>query len=254
MNNIFNTRVKRLITDDLLEYGKHLLWFLGFVIGILMILNIFVGINVVMIRNIRDFLDINVGVTLIGTGIFSFVSSGFLVFMFISGIVTGYELPQHVRQGIARGEYFIGVTIAAIIVSLLIAPLILLVNMIFNLFVTIEGVFYHLFQMGGGEISLLIAQFLMYIALFLLGFCIAIIWQRVGWQLGVAFIVLLLMISSFLGWNIVNGFNVFNVTFDNYLFEIEWAFSTGFFIGVIMIAILGIIAYMLIKKVPVKVH
>jgi len=253
MNNIFNSRVKRRLQENLLEYGKYIFGFLGFAIVIPVVLHILFG-NRFMIFNITyvgDFNDINI------ERIFNFASFGFFaIFIFIAGIVGGYELPQYVRKGIARKEYFTSEVVAVGIVSLLVAPLMLLINMIINSFVASESLFYRAFSIGGDGISTMVVQFLMYIMLSLFGFFIAILWQRVGWQIGVGITVAFLLISSLLGWNIVNWFNLLTVTTSEYWFEIEWSLSNGLLgaIAMVMIAVLGFGTYILIKSVSVEAH
>jgi len=258
MNNIFNSRVKRLIKADLLEYVKYLFGFFGLAVVIPIVLNLLfgtsgeIGIGIGNLNiNIADFGRINIG------GIFNFISFGFFVFvMFIAGITAGSELPQHIRVGIARKEYFIATIVSAVIVSLLIAPFVLLLNIIVNSLITPGSLFYNTFHIGGGEISILTMQFLMYTSLFLLGYCGAIICQRVGWLIGVAIIVAVFIILGFLGWNIAIGFNMFNLTIGDHWFEIETSSDNGFFsiMGILTTAVLGIGTYMLIKNVSVKVR
>jgi len=250
MNNSLNSRITRLIKDDLLDYGKHLLGFLGVLIASLVInigLNRGIGaipeVLTIDLGNFGEF-AIDFGEFAMA-GIFNTLSFGFfIIIMFISGIVIGYELPQHVRRGVARKEYFIATTIAAVIVSLLIIPLLLLMNMIFNIFANSGSTF-----LDDGRISMLVMQFLMYIVLFLFGYCIAIIWQRVGWQLGIVTTVVLLSILSFLGWQ--TGI-IFTLTADDYYYWLRWSFSNIFLVGMTMA--LAIATYTLIRGVSVKSH
>jgi len=265
MNNILNERVRRIVREDLLEYGKYILFFLvlGFVIPFL--LSQIFGTRIV----VMDFVDgaFNIDLGDFGSvnidGVFNFVSFGiFSVFMFIAGITGGVELPQNVRWGVARNDYFTATVISAIIVSLIFAPVMLLFNTIINLFVSSGSVFYNFFQIGGGEFPVLVFHFFTYVALFLVGYYIPLVWQRFGWYIWLAFIILLVLlipISGILGLNIVIGFNVFEVTTtDDYLFLISWDFTDGFsgifvLLGLIAITVLGVGAYLLAKDVPVKV-
>lgn len=258
MHNILNARVRRLIKDDLLEYGKHLLGFLGFLIGFVIIVILLNG----GIPNHFEGLTINIGDSIefttddIGFSFPSFVV--FIITMFIAGITAGYELPQSVRAGIARKEYFFATTVAALIVSLLIAPIMLTLNMVVNLFTTSGSLFYNVIYIGGGELSTLIKQFLVYIALFLFGFCFRVIWQRVKWRIGIIitsiFFSIFYGILGFIGWKIGSWLNIFTVTTGDAWFEISWSFSSGLLIGLAMVIIVisGIGTYVLISDMPVK--
>jgi hypothetical protein len=236
MNNVLNERVKRLIKKDLVGYGKHLLWFLGLTIVIPVIFQVIFA-NSVLININSDIKDL-------GDNLFNFFSSGYFILVVgFAGITAGAELSQYVRKGVSRKDYFIATTVAAVIVSLLIPPLMLLLNMIINLFVSSESLFYHVFDMDGSKNSILVMQCLIFLTLFLLGYCTAIVWQRVGWYISTAIIVVCFMIAIFLGINF--EFDWLN---NNYWFEME-----GFFPIVMgLIAILGIGTYKLIKNVSVK--
>jgi len=262
MNNILNERVTKLIKADLLEYGKYLLFFLVLGFAIPVLLNMIFGTSVIII----GVGSVNIEIDNFGTinieGLLNFVSFAFFTFfMFIGGIITGAYLPTYVRWGVARKEYFTGTIVAAVIVSLAFAPVVLLLNTIINLLVSSGSSLYNFFHIGGGEIPVLIGQFLAYVALFLLGYCIPLVWQRFGWHVGMAFIFLLvafIIISGLYGLNTIVGFNVFNLTTtSDYLFELEWSFTEAFgyfgIMGITMIVVLGISAFLLTKDVPVKV-
>jgi len=253
MNNMVNRRVKKLLQETLMEYGRYIFGFLAFAIIAPIVLHFLFGtrVTVLNITYTGNFNDINI------EGIFNSASFGlFAGFIFIAGIVEGYELPQAVRMGISRKEYFTVATVAAVIVSLLIKPLLLLINLIINSFVTSESFFYRAFSIGHAGISTLSVQFLIYIMLFLFGLFIAVLWQRIGWQLGVVITIAFLLISSVLGWSMVSGFNILTVTTNEYWFKFEWSLSNGLMgaVAMILIAILGMGTYALIKNVSVKAH
>ena len=259
MSNILNVRVRKLIKDDLLEYGKYLLGFFVLGFGVPLILSLLFGTrgNILFI----GFQDVNIDIGDFGRinveGLFNFFSFAFFVFfMFIGGIIVGAELPSHVRCGGARGEYFIATIITAVIVSLAYAPVLLLLNMVINLFVSSNSAYYNILHIGNGELSTLLEQFIMYVAIFLLGYCIPLIWQRVGWLITVSMIVIFVLISGILGWNFAIGFNVFNIVENDDFLGITWDFSYGFFgiVGLLMIAVLGSGVYLLSKDIPVKVR
>ena len=245
MNNIFNVRVRRLIKEGLLDYGIHLAWFIGFAILIPLILHILFGMGGTINIDLGNLGEINI------ERIFNFASFGIIVLiMFIAGIEAGYELPQYVRVGIARKEYFLATTTTAVIVSLLAAPMILLLTLISNLLVGSEILLYHPL-----EISILATQFLMYIALFLLGFCGTVLWQKVEWYIAVGITVAFFIITSFVGWNLAFVFNIFTFRSDDDFLGIEIAISNGLLtaIAMTMIVIFGLATYALIKNTPVKV-
>jgi len=249
MNNIFNVRVRKLIKADLLEYVKYILIFLGLGFAVPVTLSLLFGRSGMIgfavggfVIDISDFGTINV------EGVFNFFSfAAFVLFLFVSGIVTGAELPSHVRWGGSRSEYVISTVASTVIISAAFAPFLLILNMILNLVFSSESIFYNFFHIGGGDIPTLIVQFLMYISLFLLGYCIPLIWQRVGWLITIVLIVALVLTLGFLGINFVVGFETLNVTTNgDYLFEIGWTLSGGIsaIIGMIMIAVLGVSTYL----------
>ena len=261
MTNIFNTRVQKLIKDDLLEYGKQLLCFIGlgllFGLGIPLLINLFFGIQTGVLDIQIEDLDVGLNFAVI----FSFITAGFFaVTIFTAGIVAGYELPQHVRKGIARKEYFISTVTAGIIVILAIFPSLLFLNMAVNLFSGSENIFYNLFNMGWGNIANLISHLLMYMTLFSLGYFVAVYWQRVGWLIALASIIGTLIVLGFLGWNIPT---IPDAPFIGFSFHSEYGFSIEGFVfnfsnnsfvisTITMIGILSASTYAMVRNVTVK--
>lgn len=259
MNNIFNVRVRRLIKDDLIEYGQHLLGFIGFVALMLLfqfVLYLFFGIG--------NFFELNININgrdfdLGGpehSGILRIISFGGLaIAMFILGIVGGAELPSYVRKGVARKEYFTATTTSAIIFSLLVAPVLLGVNAVMSLIIGTSHLFYNALFIGDGDIAVLIIQFLIYIGLFLTGYSIAMIWQRVGWLIGLISGFLIFIIAGFFGWNFGRLFNIIDFITGDERAEISWIASNGIaaFAVIGLIAVFGIAAYTLMRRVAVKV-
>ena len=262
MSNILNVRVRKLIKQDLFEYGKYILFFLGIGLAVPVILtlifgrgesgstSIFIGIGGINIYT-DDFGVINV---------FNFFSFAFFTFfMFIGGIVAGAELPSHVRWGGSRKEYFVSTVISSVIVCLAFAPFLLLLNAIVNLFAPSGSAFYNLFYIGGGDIPILLKQFLSYVAIFLFGYCIPLFWQRFGWYIGVAVILAFIFLSGFLSFNFAVGFGIFDLVSEDYFYGIEWDFTSGFSVifGImlsLMIVVFGTVLYLLVKDMPVKVR
>lgn len=259
MNKIFNVRVKRLIKDDLLDYGKELLGLIGFLIVFVTIIILLNGglstSSEVVTINIGDFFDFTTDYIGFGSLLFGF----YVVTLFIAGIEAGSELPEHVRLGIARKESFFATTVAAVIVSLLIAPVMLTLNMITNVFTTSGSLFYNALYIGSGELSTLITQSLIYIALFLLGFCFRVTWQRVNLKIGIIltsiFFSIFYGIIGFIGWKIGSWFNIFTVTTGDAWFEFSWSFSSHLhvIVAVVMILISGMGTYTLMRDMHVKI-
>jgi len=255
MNNILNVRVRRLLKDDLLSYTIHFAGFILVLFAIMLINNILylffgfgsptVNINV----NNRE-LDINFLRSLI-----TFISFGAIsMVMFISGIVAGAELPANVRKGIARIEYFTATFLAGIIVSFLISPIFLGINAIINLFVSSEALFYNSLLIGDGSLPLLGAQFLIYIAVFLIGYSITMIWQRFGWIVGLAISFIILSTTGIIGFNIGRIFSIFELIVEDYWLELSWQHSNGSLaiMGLSLAIVFGALTYILLKKIPVK--
>jgi len=257
MTNILNVRVRRLLKEDLLDYAKH---FAGFMAGIAVVLLIQYLVYLII--------GFDFGITLAGreldmrelnfSGFLGAISfAGITLVMFIAGIVTSAELPTYVRMGVARKEYFVATLVAAIIVSLLLAPTLLGLNVIINLFVDAELFLYDAFLAGGGDFFVLASQALVYIALFLAGYSIAIIWQKVGWFLGLCMGFIIAIGVGFLGWNVGRIFNILNIVIgdhDNW-FEVNWVASNGILAitALGLIGMFGVLTYMLLKTISVKV-
>jgi len=263
MTNIFNPRIQKLIKKDLLEYVKYVLGFIGlalvFGIGLPLLLNIFFGFSTGF--NI-DTEEINVSISFAGMS--AFITSGFFaISLFAAGIQSGYELPQHVRKGIARKEYFATTVISAIIAILSIAPIMLLLNMMINLFVRSESAFYNLFRIGGGNIIGILFHLLIYTTLFILGYFIAIYWQRVGGVIAVATFIAIIITMIVVGWNIptVSDAVFIGFGFDNYHGFIVEGIDVNplpnhsfAMITTMLIGIFGISTYAMIRNVSIKVR
>jgi len=262
-----NVRIQRLVKSDLKDYSTFFLGFLGLVMGAILlnwIFRLFFGMGGFQMNVGNINIDIHTGDVLL-EGFFNMVSFSVVGFMmFVSGCVAGYELPQNVRRGVARGEYFISVVIAAVIVSLLAAPFVFVVSTISNFLVPSGSIFYGAFHVSGSGMVELAVQFLMYVAVFFMGFFIAMVWQRLGWLLGLIVTVGFLVVLGFLGFvssAIVTPFvflDVFNVTrIGEYWFEFQWdVAANGMFalLAIGMMVVFGIGARLLIKNVAVKVR
>jgi len=263
MTNIFNTKVRRLLKDDLIEYAKH---FVGFIIFMLIIglinlmFHLFIGWDIY----VPTLDSVNIEGIELDTDFFRnfFTAISFSVIsvvMFICGTVSGAELPANVRKGIARIEYFTATITSGVIVAFLIAPLLLIINAINNLIFSSESIFYNAFLLGNSELPLLGAQFLMYIGLFLVGYSIALVWQKWGWIIGLAFG---LAIGIF-----VLGISIFNSNIGGIIGFIVILADTDYWgntilhlpsgplaiTASILIAIFGAITYILLKNISVKI-
>ena len=250
MNNLLNTRVKKLIKGDLLAFG-------GSFLGVLVF-----GIT----SSLFNFWLDGQFISLMISSLFSFHFFAFC--MALTGITIGSELPQYIRRGVARKEYFIARGLVATIESLLFAPIMLILNVITNLLVSSESLFYNVFHIGNGHISTLIMHFLIYITLFLAGFLISIFWQRIGWKFSLLVIIPLVLVSNALISNaLISNFLFLNLSNSyTYLqFSLEDGFSSSINInplisnGLInmiligLIALLGIGIYSFLKHFPVKI-
>jgi|GEM_PF-1883872 len=263
-----NVRIQRLVKHDLLAYGKFLLCFLGFIVGAIAvnwILHLFFGVGSFQVNIGSVDIDIQAGDVLL-EGFFNMITFSVIGFMmFVSGCVTGYELPQYVRRGIARGEYFIVAMITVAIVSLLIAPIVFVIGTISNFLVPTGSIFYGAFYISSSGLLELGVQFLLYIGFFLTGFFIATVWQRIGWIMGAILTVGILLLFGFLGFLSMRFilpplyiFDVFNVArVGEYWFEFQWdmaANGTLTMLALVMIMVFGIGTRLLIKNVNVKVR
>lgn len=249
MNNLLNTRVKKLIKGDLLAFG-------GSFLGVLVF-----GITSSLFNFWLDGPFIGPFTSLMIGSIFSF--HFFALCMALTGITIGYELPQYIRRGVARKEYFIARGLVVAIESLLFAPIMLILNVITNLLVSSESLFYNVFHIGNGHISTLIMHFLIYITLFLAGFLISIFWQRSGWKFSLLVIIPLVLVSNALISNFL--FLTLSNSYTYIRFSLEDGFSSSINInplisnGLInmiligLIALLGIGIYSFLKHFPVKI-
>jgi len=257
MNNIFNVRVRRLLKNDLLEYAKHFGWFMIIVIGSSLLnlaIKFFAGrgfnFDITFFGSDFDLREIDF------SGIVNMISfGGIAIVMFIAGIVGGAELPSYVRLGASRKEYFAATTLGAIIISLVVAPAVLSLNAIINLLAGTENFLYNSLLIANGDIAVLAAQVLMYVALFLTGYSIAMIWQRVGWLFGLIAGFIIVIVTGLFGWGVGGFFNTFTIVIEDYWFEVNWMLSSGFIavMALVQIEIFGTLTYTLLKNVPVKV-
>jgi len=176
MDNILNERVRQLIKEILLDYAK--------------VFGVFLAISLLSIL-ILIFLPTST--TEITIGIISF--GAFIIVMFIAGIVSGAELPAHIRTGIARNEYFKANLISAIIISVILMPISFILDFVLRDF---RNVLYN-------SISDNLLGFTMHILLlilfYLIGYFIAMIFLHFGWFIGVIVIVSTLAITGIVSWS-----------------------------------------------------
>ena len=251
MNNTLNTRVKRLIKDDLFEYGKVLLWIFGLMLFSL-IINIVLN-SEVNISEIAGAINIQIGnfeliIEAITLGIYI---GGVAIFMMIAGITAGYELPQHVRFGIARHEYFKANVVSAIIVSILIIPLGFFINLILTTLVSSDSFLYNLINLADVGLLTISMYILYFITAFFVGYFIGMVFQRFGWIVGVIFVLILLTITGSLTWRFIPRIpiRIFSVG--------DISMIAPELLGPTLIVIAFFIAmgtYLLVKDTPVKVR
>ena len=252
MDHILNARVKRLIKDDLIAYAK----FFGVFFAIIALISlIFVALLPIIISLDPEVSELTSEITVSAIGFGSFI-----LIMTISGIVTGAELPMNVRRGVARDEYFKATLIAAISISVILTPISFIANRLISLIVSSS--------LGSGNVvnnlwtdNLL--TFVMYVLLFivchLLGYFIAMIWQRFGWVVGVVCVIIILGALGIvnLGFGTNRILVIFPVIFttditDGYLIDS----AVPELLGPILVMISVFLAsssYVLMKSAPIKV-
>jgi hypothetical protein len=250
MNNILNPRVKKLIKDELLDYAKG--GFLFFVIIAIMLAVIeFTVIDFNVNSRIID-TDMIPDVLAMSQYFFSVsMINGFSLVMLIAGIVAGAELAIHVRQGVARNEYFKATLIGAIIVSIIYIPFALLLFQLVNLIVGSGSVVYDI------SLIVLFMYMLLFIMFYLIGYLIAMIYQRFGWIVGVMITLFALVL-----------FGVISRNSDLFIMIPEFLFFVGNqthslvdfvapeLLGPILVMVSVVLAsgsYVLMKNISVKV-
>jgi len=256
-----NNRILKLIKQDLAEWGQYVLGFIGFIIAgsvVSFLIGIFFSTDV-------NFMNFNSGPDGIDlSGIFHLISFGmFVIVMLIAGIVAGSEIAGSVRKGISRTESFISETISATLVSLLIAPFILLMNMLTNVLSGSSSTFYNTLNVDGGLLTLGV-QFLVYMAVFFIGFFIAAIWQKIGWLQTLSIIVFTLFATGALGMRTTNivideVISIVQDADENVIVE-ESSILFGqvaqngmtAVVALVAIIVFGVSTYVIIKSLPVK--
>jgi len=254
MNEFLNPRIQKLIKDDLRDYAKAFGIFFAIALIIVVVLTIlFSMINIestVAAINIEDIQDVASEITnfLNTTNIFNIINLiGLMVMMFISGIVVGAELPMHVRQGVARNEYFKATLVGAIIVSIALLPLSLIGNAFINL-LTGSGMIYNL---RTDSLLTMVMYILWFIVFYLIGYLIAMTYQRFGWVIGAITMLTGLAVVGVIGWSsgVIIVLPILPIEEFTELIAPE-------LLGPILVAISAILAsgvYVLAKNTPVQV-
>jgi len=259
IENILNSRVKRQIKDVLVDYAKYLGGF--FVVSLIVITLLRVVLSMINIGAALEAADLdNIEYTvseiinfLDDVNIFNLLNLfGLTLVMFISGIITGSELPAYVRKGVARNEYFKGTLIGAIIVSIALIPFSLIANQLVNLIAGSENAIHNAYHLGNGDLLITVMYIPFIIAFHLAGYFIAMIYQRFGWLIGVIITVFALLVTGIISWNsrVILIFPIFVVGEYNGLLDIPEL------LGPILVTISIILAsgiYTLVKHTPVKV-
>ena len=266
-----SNRFSRLLKHELMDWAKNIS------VAIL----IFIGITILSWIIFRIF---GWGDGFHSWGIFNLITTGIVTFiMWIAGIVSGAEVPEGVRSGISRMESFVSKATAAVVVAFLAGPLLFLLNLILSVLPGTLTV-YLPFSIDGLAIN-----FLAYIAAFCIGFFIAILWQRIGWLPTLILIFATVIITGWLGLRIFSyhisetavlenvSIQVSDVNLDNlgdFIQEVVDAaidatvdgntsliilgfdgFSiSGMLATVGAILVFGTGAFVMLKKLPVKVH
>lgn len=246
-----NDRLSKLIKQSLTDYGIYVLWAIGCIFA-----SRIIGLIVRMVFNWGDDAFIQ----------FFNIAGAYVIIMFICGIVAGAEIPAGVRQGISRVESFISESISAVIVSLLAGPSLLILNMIFQILPGSSMVASY------WSFSTLVVQFFMYVAAFFVGMFIAILWQRIGWLPTVILIVITVLVTGWIGFNIAtinitttitdvnldNLGDVIQEIVDNAIEGNQILFAQNHYSSTFIFAIVGIIlvfgtaTYSMVKKLAVR--
>lgn len=250
-----SAKLLKLIKQDLTEYGIFVLSSIGFIFASWMI--------ELIVRMVFDWGEGTIFIGLFHMGSFVAIT----IIMFICGIVAGAEIPAGVRKGISRIESFISESVSAVIVNLLIGPLLLILSMVFQILPGTSTVIVE------WSIGALVVLFFMYMAAFFVGMFIAILWQRIGWLLTVALIVITVPITGRIGLgvtttNVTTTAEHVDISLDNLgyvvqevvdntvegnqmLFEINYN-HVAIFVALPIILIFGTATYLMIKKLPVR--
>ena len=238
MNGTLNSRIKKLIKNDLLVYAKYV----GGFFTILLVMT-------VLISTVFTIEAMEIGVF----NIFSL-----MITMLISGIVTGTELPMRVRQGIARNEYFKATMLEAVIISIVLIPLTFAVNQLISSVTGSDSMMYHMSHLESNSLLIMVMYILWFIVSFLLGYFIAMIYQRFGWLIGVIVSVFALLVTGIISWDsgiwnsgVIAIFPIFAIGEGRYLVE----FFAPELLGPTLVVISVILAsgiHALIKSAPIK--
>ena len=247
MDNILNARVKRLIKDDLIAYTK----FFGVFFAIIALTSlIFAALLPILVSLDPEVSEITSEITVGAIGFGSFI-----LMMAISGIVTGAELPMNVRRGVARDEYFKATLIAAISISVILTPISFLANRLISIIVSSGNVVNNLRTEN-------ILTFVMYVLLFivchLLGYFIAMIWQRFGWVVGITCAILIFGILGIvnLGLDIGRVIIIFPIIFTDGAYDYLIESAVPELLGPVLVLIAVFLAsssYILMKNNAVKI-
>ena len=239
MNNTLNPRIKRLIKESLLDYAK--------VLGVFFSIGLIIGLILLALLTMAFITDepFAVDISFIMIGLSSLV-----VTMFIAGVVTGAELPMHVRQGVARNEYFKATFIAAVMVSTLLLPVNWLIRVIADGVNVTDS-------LRSDYLLILVIYALIFMTAYLLGHFIAMVYQRFGWMIGVCVTILILMVLGVISWHsntIILIPDLLPLIYEGYD-SITYLIAPEL-LGPILIIILVILAkgtYAFVKHIPVKV-
>lgn len=178
------------------------------------------------------------------------------LFLFLVSIAVGAwfasETSKFIRRGITRSEYFAGTFLANTVNSLLLCFFIRILNVILTTFLSNLVISANPVNLEVGILSMIFIYLLNGMTGFLLGFLIAIGWQKLGlgWQVA-AFL--------FAGWSLANAMGLFQNWFSGsgwislFVLELSHGGSGAIFVAAILIPILLVVNYLVLKSFKVKV-
>lgn len=261
---MFNRRIYCLLKNKLLEYGKNFMVFIAAGLFFGFILPLFINVlfgpasgSMSIGAESEEFFGV-----LHPVMFFAFLTNTFFVLIFlIVGIISGVELPQYVRRGISRKEYFIATVTTTAIVIFLLGPFLFLLNMINNFFVSSQSILYNAFSFGHAGFSHFIFNQLFYMLLFIIGYFVAIYWQRFGRFIAILTLaIILIIIPGMISFHMPVLEHANHIGF---VFSADGLFIEGFdihflsrevylFITSAAIGIIGTFTYLMIKHVNIK--
>lgn len=228
--------ISRVAKDMIIEQLKWSVWFSC----IILIIHIALSIASVFYNTIEinyDFFG------------FSFFSTP--VYMLVIGIIAGaYFLPFFVKHGVTRKDYFIGSSVAAFGLSVLLTVIFGILSVIeFAVFKLIQlPIAFKPFDLAASDLLLgdsmflsIILQVLYIWAFYLIGWFVQTGFYRFNWMIGLVFCVAAILFTSLISGGTIYGIETANLPTQYVLLS-----------TIIIIAIVLFLIRMVTRKVPIK--